>query len=104
MPYPNEKIREKVFKDKSRLDVLLLDRNEIPVIVECKQGQPTVADLDQLRHYMKLLKTETSRQARGILVHGGAKKLHREVEESSKKDPHIEIVQYKLGVDFSRSN
>jgi len=38
-----------VFQDRSRLAVLLLDGNEHPAIVKCKQGAPTVADLRRLR-------------------------------------------------------
>ena len=38
VPHPDTKVREKVFSDRKRLDVLLLDRDERPVIVECKQG------------------------------------------------------------------
>jgi len=52
LPHPNSKIREKVFKDKSRLDVLLMDRQEIPVIVECKQHPASVKHINQLRHYI----------------------------------------------------
>ena len=104
LPYPYEKVREKVFKDKSRLDVLLIDRSEVPVIVECKQGQPTSADIDQLRHYLRQLAAEIGRSARGILVHGGARKLRKEVEDYARSQPQIEIVQYRLEVDFSSSN
>jgi len=77
--HPSEKIRERVFDDRTRLDVLLIDREERPVIVECKQHSPTVADLGQLRHYLKLLKKETEQEPRGILVHGGATKLRTDV-------------------------
>jgi RecB family endonuclease NucS len=37
-PYPSEKVREKVFKDGSRSDVLLVDSKENAVVVECKQS------------------------------------------------------------------
>ncbi|HXP29967.1 MAG TPA: hypothetical protein VN832_02675 [Stellaceae bacterium] len=104
LPYPNEKIRERVFRDQSRLDVLLLDRDETPVIVECKQGQPTAADLQQLRRYIQNLQAETGRTARGILVHGGARKLRGDVQTSASASPKIEIVQYKLDVDFTPCN
>lgn len=104
LPHPNEKVRERVFKDASRLDVLLLDRAETPVIVECKQGQPSVADLKQLRHYLQRLEREAGQKVRGILVHGGARKLRGEVAQEANRSPKIEIVQYKLDVDFARSN
>jgi len=79
LAYPNEKVREKVFTDRSRLDILLQDREGHPVIVECKQGQPEVRDLAQLRHYLKLLKSETGAKSRGIFIHGGAQKLRQGV-------------------------
>ncbi len=104
LPYPNGKIRERVFADMSRLDVILLDRSGMPVIVECKQGQPTLNDLDQLRGYLKNLAIEAQRNARGILVHGGARKIRREIQLAADLDPKIEIVQYKLDVDFIPSN
>lgn len=105
VPYPNAKVREKVFKDRTRLDVLLLDRTERPVIVECKQGAPTPENLKQLRGYMKLLQKETGRDdVRGILVHGGARKLCREVIAAARRAPRIEIIQYHLQVDFAGSN
>lgn len=101
--HPSEKVRERVFKDKSRSDVLLLDRNETPVIVECKQNQPTVDNVIQLRHYLKRLQIETDQKPRGILVHGGARKVRSEVANCAKRQPEIELVQYKLEVDFSIS-
>ncbi len=105
VPYPNAKVREKVFTDRTRLDVLLLDRNQRPVIVECKQGAPTAENLKQLRGYMKLLRYETGRQdVRGILVHGGARKLRHEVLTAADIAPRIEIVQYHLQVDFAGSS
>jgi RecB family endonuclease NucS len=104
LPHPNEKVRERVFRDQSRLDVILLDRDGTPVIVECKQGQPTIRDLKQIRQYIRNLQKETRKHARGILVHGGAKKLLREVRDAAKAKPKIEIIQYKLDVDFTPCN
>lgn len=101
LPHPNEKVRERVFKDKTRLDVLLEDRFGVPVIVECKQGTPTIDNVKQLRGYLERLKNETGKKVRGILVHGGSKKLSIEVAEAAKITPRIEIVQYVLDVDFS---
>jgi len=101
LPHPNEKIRERIFSDKTRLDVLLTDRNGASVIVECKQGTPTVANIKQLRNYLRHLKKETGSAARGILVHGGATKLSHDVAVEAEKAPTIEIVQYVLNVDFN---
>ena len=103
LPHPNSKIRERVFNDNTRLDVLLIDRNDNPVIVECKQHAPTVADIKQLRRYMDLLKKETHQKPRGILVHGGALKLTQEVVKEAQRNPAVEIVNYGLEVIFRPS-
>jgi hypothetical protein len=101
--HPSEEIREKVFNDRKRADVLLLDKDSKPVIVECKQESPTVEDVRQLRHYIQCLKKETGECARPILVHGGARKLHRKARLEAKKFPRVEVIQYKLDVDFAPS-
>lgn len=102
VPHPDEKVRERVFADASRLDVLLLDRDSRPVVVECKQGQPTTNHIDQLRRYMTRLSHETGHQApRGILVHGGSRKLLPYVVKAALQTPAVEIVQYRLHVDFA---
>jgi hypothetical protein len=103
LPHPNSKIRERVFKDQSRLDVLLIDKENIPVIVECKQHAPTNQDISQLRHYMKRLQQETIQAPRGILVHGGAAKLSGQVEMEALRDPVVEIINYSLEVNFRPS-
>ncbi len=103
LPFPNERLRERMFKDGTRLDVLLVDRTGAPVIVECKQGAPTSADIRQLRRYMTRLQRETGRQARGILVHGGARKLRAEVRRAAAARPRIQLVQHTLEVGFSPS-
>jgi hypothetical protein len=103
LPHPNSKIRERVFKDRSRLDVLLIDKNNVPVVVECKQHAPSVNDIKQLRYYMKLLRKETGEPARGILVHGGAQKIPSELIVESRKEPLVEIVSYSLEVNFRPS-
>lgn len=102
LPHPNERVRERVFGDASRLDVLLTDRNGTPVIVECKQGSPTIEHLKQIRNYMKLLHRETKIRPRGILVHGGSRKLNPEVARAAGKGRVVEIVRYSLDVDFTQ--
>jgi Endonuclease NucS len=102
LPHPNDRVRERVFADGSRLDVLLTDRRNAPVVVECKQGNPTLDHLKQIRNYMKRLRKETGIAPRGILVHGGARKLPAEVAKAAKEEPPVEIVQYSLNVDFVR--
>ena len=100
VPYPDKRVREPVFAD-SRLDVLLLDRDGRPVVVECKQGQPTTEHIKQLKGYVMRLKRETDQKPRGILVHGGSGKLIPDVIRVASKRPAIEIVQYRLRVDFT---
>ena len=104
LPHPNERVRERIFSDKSRSDVLLTDRGDKPVVVECKQHAPTLGDFKQLRSYMRRLKIETGQVARGFLVHGGPRKLRADVLAAAAKKPKIEIVQYSLGVEFASCN
>lgn len=101
VPHPSKTLREKVFHDKTRLDVLLLDRNEMPVIVECKQSSPTVDHVQQLQRYMLLLKKETGQSPRGILVHGGSRQLRPDVRRMVKGLGNIDVIQYRLDVDFA---
>jgi len=101
-PYPSAKVREKVFPDRTRSDVLLIDRKSTPVVVECKQGAPTLENIRQLQGYMKHVHRETEKQARGILIHGGAQKLREDVRRECERDGRIEIIQYSLGVEFAR--
>jgi len=103
LPHPNSKIRERVFSDRTRLDVLLVDKEGTLVVVECKQHAPSADDIKQLRHYMGKLKEETKKSARGILVHGGAQKISAKVISEAKKEPHVEIVSYSLEVNFRPS-
>ena len=100
-PYPSLKVRERVFRDGTRSDVLLMDRSGAPVVVECKQGTPSVEDVQQLRHYMQRLQEETSRRPRGILVHGGARRLPADVRPSVSGRRDVGVVRYLLDVDFA---
>jgi RecB family endonuclease NucS len=93
LPHPNERVRERIFGDSSRLDVLLTDRSDVPVIVECKQGNPTVDHLKQIRNYMRRLRDETGIAPRGILVHGGARKLPPDVAIAAQLEPKVEIIK-----------
>ena len=103
LPHPNLKIRERVFKDRRRSDVLLIDKDKKSVVVECKQHSPSVNDINQLRHYMKLLQKEAEEVPRGILVHGGAPKIPCEVINEAKKGPPVEIISYSIEVNFRKS-
>jgi hypothetical protein len=108
VPYPSASARELVFPDRTRLDVLLLDRDNNIVIVECKQGAPSLQHVAQLRGYMQnaeKLRTglKMGKNIRGILVHGGARKLSAEVRRESRKAPRVELVQFSISVGFSPS-
>jgi hypothetical protein len=103
LPHPNKKVRERLFLDRRRLDVILEDRDGIAVIVECKQRQPSTGDVRQHQHYLKRFRREEGQKARGILVHGGARKLRHDVRRAARRNPAIELVQFSIGVDFSRS-
>lgn len=98
--HPDDKVRERVFTDRGRADVLLLDRDEVPVIVECKQDAPDLDAIRQLRRYLERLRIETGRTPRGVLVHGGSNKLRDEVRREARRSPRIELVQYRVDVDF----
>lgn len=71
-------MRETVFNDKTRSAVLLIDKIGVPVIVECKQGAPTLENIKQLENYM----------------------AHNEVKLAMKSKPLLKIVRYSLHVDF----
>jgi hypothetical protein len=108
VPYPSESARELVFADRSRLDVLLLDRDQNIVIVECKQSAPSLHNIEQLRGYMRnaqKLRTglKIGKNIRGILVHGGTRKLSAEVRQESKRPPQVELVQFSVTVGFTPS-
>lgn len=102
--HPNAKIRERVFPDRSRLDVLLIDREGTSIIVECKQDAPTISALAQVRHYVDALAEETGQTARGILVHGGAATIRPEIRAEADREPRIELVRYRLEVDFATTH
>jgi hypothetical protein len=100
MPYPDAKVREKAFPDKTRSDVLLIDANGTPVVVECKQGSPTLDNIKQLQNYMNHIRKIARKRPRGILVHGGATSLRDDVRRKIKHDPLLKVLRYSLNVDF----
>jgi hypothetical protein len=76
--------------------------------VECKQGYPSLEDIAQLRGYMRnaaQLRTglRVGRDIRGILVHGGARKLTDEIRKESIKTPKVELVTFSVSVGFAPS-
>lgn len=100
--FPDSKIRERVFKDRSRADVMLMDKDNTPVIVECKQNPPSKEDIEQLKKYMRHLSKEMGEKPRGILVHGGSPKLHGLVFKAA-AGYRIDIMNYKLDIEFRKS-
>lgn len=104
MPHPDAKVREKVFPDRSRLDVLLMDRDGCPVVVECKQNAPAVADIRQLQRYMRHVAEQTGNQdVRGILVHGGSRRVRAEVALAANRSKRVTLAFYQVDVRFERS-
>lgn len=107
-PYPTVKTREFAFSDKRRSDVLLLDRKGRLVIVECKQNSPCEADVRQIRHYMTMARKEilgpkNKATIRGVLVHGGSRKISDAVMQLAVSQPKIELVRFAVSVDFASS-
>jgi len=103
LPHPSKRVREYRFSDSKRADIILVDRRRLTVVVECKQNTPSLKDVAQLRHYMEQIRhLEGGVWPRGLIVHGGARNLRREVEERAHKQK-VEIFQYRLEVDITRS-
>ena len=102
LPFPNAKIRELTFDDGSRLDVLLVDRDNIPVVVECKQDSPGLEALEQLKHYMARVAEQRPGPVRGLLLHGGPRVLSAEMRAALATEPDIDVVQYRLDVAFAK--
>jgi hypothetical protein len=105
--YPR-KVREFTFPNRKRSDVLLLDRENRLVIVECKQGAPKLEHLSQLRGYVRqarsvLLGGSAKKPIRAVLVHGGSRNLDADLRESAAEGPAIELVQFAVNVDFVSS-
>lgn len=100
--HPTKKIREHRFSDGTRADVVLVDRADRPVVVECKRGNPSPGDVKQLARYMRHIEQMSKSKVRGFLVHGGARKLGDDVTASLKNHRAIEVIRYRLEVDFDR--
>lgn len=98
VPHPSKDVREMKFPDGTRADVILIDRDERTVVVECKQGAPTADHVEQVLAYARHLVKDGEKNVRAILVHGGATKLPRELQ---RWQGQVEFVQYRLAVGFS---
>lgn len=102
--YPDAKVREQAFSDGTRLDVLLADDEERPVVVECKQHIPMPADIAQLRRYMSHVAKRTGhRVVRGILVYSGSRTVSLEVLRLAAQRPSVTLMSYTLNLSFAMS-
>lgn len=102
--HPSLDATELTFGDKRRADVILQDRKERPVIVECKQGAPSFDALDQVEHYRSTFVKQWPNYAmpRAIVVHGGSRRVTHEVAEAARARG-IELVYFELQVNFAGS-
>jgi len=98
LPHSSKYVREMHLPGAGRTDVILEDRANRTVVVECKQGDPTEPHVRQLLGYVRHLRKKEGGTIRAILVHGGATKLPRELRRWRGK---VEFVQYRLSVGFS---
>jgi hypothetical protein len=102
--HPSGEVRERTFKDRSRVDVILQDRNGRLVVAECKQNAPSLNDLEQVDGYRKRIHEERPElgPARALLVHGGASRVHPDIAKRA-RELNIELVYFELQVNFSAS-
>jgi hypothetical protein len=99
--YPGKLAREMRFRDGTRADVLLVDSDGALVVVECKQGPPEVDHVRQLRRYLQQVSVQRrSERVRGVLVHGGARWVSREVLSEARRRPRVDLVRYDLSLEF----
>lgn len=98
-PFPAKSVREHVFHNQKRADVLLLDRHGTLVVVECKQGPAELEHLRQLSGYMKRARELRHGKVRGILVHGGPPRTKEDVRKAALR-LGIATVQHSLVIDF----
>lgn len=98
---PMGRAREAAMVNAGFADVLLHDKDDRLVVVECKQGAARVQDVEQLRRYLRSLNGDRrAKNVRGVLVVGGAPAVTREVWAAAQENPAIEIFAYRLEVQF----
>ena len=105
--YPDAKVREQRFSDRTRLDVLLADGDNRPVVVECKQQIPIAADLAQVRQYMAHIARKTGREredVRGVIVYSGSRTVPTATLNLANEYPAVSLVSYTLGLTFAPSS
>lgn len=100
--HPGFDATEQTFADGRRADVILEDAKGRTLVVECKQGAPTLAACDQVHHYrselQKLLPENVA--CRAMLVYGGSRHVAPDVRAYAQRDG-IELVNFALQVNFS---
>lgn len=101
-PYPLAKVREQIASGKNRMDVLLVDGDGTPVVVECKQGSPSLSHIKQLQGYRQAIQKRLKTMPRGILVFGGTPNVSKTVRDAAAKSPKVELFSYRLDVTFTR--
>ncbi|TXH69907.1 MAG: DUF91 domain-containing protein [Lysobacteraceae bacterium] len=106
VPHPNKRVRENTFPDRTRADVILLDRMDRTVVVECKQGAARPEHVAQLRKYLDWMKTGFPELGalRGVLVYGGSRRIADDTLREASKPPGIELAHHELSVDFMHGN
>ena len=100
LPYPLAKVREKITSGRDRLDVLLIDSTNTPVVIECKQDPADISHIEQLARYMKAVRKLLKEKPRGILVFAGSPNVRNEVRQAAKK-AGIALYCYRLDVNFT---
>jgi hypothetical protein len=102
--FPSVEVREFTFPDRTRADVILQDRMGRVVIVECKQGAPTMGDLGQVIEYRKQFKKQFPefKEPRALLVHGGSGRVIPEIAAKAERD-EVELIYFELQVTFFNS-
>ena len=99
--HPSVQVREFTFLDGTRADVVLLDRNERTVVVECKQNAPSLENIQQLSSYLEHIRKSNPElgEPRGILIHGGSRRVQTAVKDSA-VIAGLELVHHELQVNF----
>jgi hypothetical protein len=103
-PYPDQKAHQFVFGDQKRADALLVDALDRTVVVECKQGGPSIQALDQVRGYVKRAAKaglDRGKAIRAVLVHGGAARVPSEISDAAGLHIPVELVSYRVSVSFT---
>lgn len=101
--WPSTKVAERVLGKGSRANILLMEKNGAPVVVECIDRIPEADDVRRVHRCLELARKETSIKARGILVHDGVAQLRPETVRELKKGPAVELASCSMSIDFRHS-